>query len=141
MYFQKIRVIYTYFGSTKAQERLAQLARAFARRRSSVRLRYAPHTLYTYGRLAQLVRASDNDEVGGSSPPLPTDKSSGFLFLIAFASVFAKFIVFRALAQLARALRWQRRGHRFKSDILHHRLLITTIKTTCITGGFWFWFR
>ena len=24
-----------------------------------------------------------------------------------------------ALAQLARALRWQRRGHRFESDMLH----------------------
>ncbi len=24
-----------------------------------------------------------------------------------------------ALAQLARALRWQRRGHRFDSDMLH----------------------
>ena len=26
---------------------------------------------------------------------------------------------FGGLAQLARALRWQRRGHRFESDILH----------------------
>ena len=25
------------------------------------------------------------------------------------------------LAQLARALRWQRRGHRFESDILHNK--------------------
>lgn len=25
------------------------------------------------------------------------------------------------LAQLARALRWQRRGHRFESDILHNQ--------------------
>ena len=31
--------------------------------------------------------------------------------------------VFGGLAQLARALAWHARGHRFDSDILHHPLL------------------
>lgn len=39
-----------------------------------------------------------------------------------------------ALAQLARALRWQRRGHRFDSDMLH----IIKYKAPEKQGLFWF---
>ena len=39
---------------------------------------------------------------------------------------FAHFLKEGELAQLARALRWQRRGHRFEPGILHHIFLYYT---------------
>ena len=38
-------------------------------------------------------------------------------------SILFIFVIHGGLAQLARAPRWQRGGHRFESDILHYYLL------------------
>lgn len=46
-------------------------------------------------------------------------QSTGFGDCLKLKYICLPFLTNGALAQLARALRWQRRGHRFESDMLH----------------------
>ena len=66
------------------------------------------------GEAALSLPFEDGDEV---VPEDRVEKSSVAFLLLYCLSVFG------GLAQLARALAWHARGHRFDSDILHHPLL------------------